>query len=49
VASLTSQIAAANTTPSGEVAQMGDIAKVLEDIASVVTIGTQLAGEVIGA
>jgi len=49
VASLTSQIAAANTALAGDVAQMGEITKVLADITNVVTIGTQLAAKVIGA
>jgi hypothetical protein len=49
VVTLTSQIAAANTALTGDVAQMGDITKVLGDITTVVTIGTQLATKVIGA
>jgi len=49
VVNLTTRIAAANKTLTGEVAQMGNIAKVLNDITTVVALGTQLAAKVICA
>lgn len=47
VVSLTNQMAAANQQLTKDVQQLGDIAKTINDIASVVTIGTQLAAKVI--
>jgi hypothetical protein len=47
VDSLTSQIHAANQQLSNAVQEMGDIARVINDITNVVTLGTQLAAKVI--
>jgi hypothetical protein len=47
VVNLTNQIEAANKVVSDAVAQMGDITKVLTNITSVVTMGSQLATKVI--
>ncbi len=47
VAKLTDQIHAANQQIAGYVQQAGDIAKIINDVTNVVTLGTQLASMVI--
>jgi len=47
VVSLTNQIDAANKQVSNAVQQLGDIAKTLNDITNVATLGTQLASKAI--
>ncbi len=47
VVKLTNQVDAANQQLTKAVRQLGDIAKTINDITSVVTMGTQLAAKVI--